>query len=145
MVFPVWSSQQELELLSSKISSSKLVVATHCDTGSARFNCDIECSSITETGIDDLKNAIITKLSDAVTQAQRWTALSQRQQELFWSVGEHLERAKIALIGLAGPVVAAEELTQALERLSELRGDDARESVLDRLFSRFCIGKEEQQ
>ena len=141
MVFPVWSSQQELELLSSKINSSKLVVATQCDTGSAQFNCDIECSSITETGIDDLKNAIIAKLSDAVTHAQRWTALSHRQQQLFWSVGEHLERAKGALIGLAGPVVAAEELTQALERLSELRGDDARESVLDRLFSKFCIGK----
>ena len=141
MVFPVWSSQKELDLLSSKISSPKLLIATQCDIGSAQFSCDLECSSTTETGIDEVKNAITTKLTDAVTQAQRWTALSQRQQELFWSVAEHLERAKSSLLGLAGPVVAAEELTQALERLSELRGDDARESVLDRLFSRFCIGK----
>ena len=34
-----------------------------------------------------------------------------------------------------------EEITQALERLAMLRGESARENVLDRLFSKFCIGK----
>jgi len=29
----------------------------------------------------------------------------------------------------------------AVERLGEIAGIDAKEAVLDRLFSRFCIGK----
>ena len=40
-----------------------------------------------------------------------------------------------------GPAVAAEELVVALERISEFKGGDVREQILDRLFSRFCIGK----
>ena len=37
--------------------------------------------------------------------------------------------------------VAAEEVTEALTRIAELTGEEVRERVLDRLFSKFCIGK----
>ena len=42
---------------------------------------------------------------------------------------------------MLGPAVAATETVMAIERLGELVGLDAKEAVLDRLFSRFCIGK----
>jgi tRNA U34 5-carboxymethylaminomethyl modifying GTPase MnmE/TrmE len=41
----------------------------------------------------------------------------------------------------AGPAAAAEFLYEALEALDTLTGQDTRESVLDRLFQRFCVGK----
>jgi tRNA U34 5-carboxymethylaminomethyl modifying GTPase MnmE/TrmE len=47
----------------------------------------------------------------------------------------------MALDGALGPAVAVAEIVFAIERLGELEGIDAREAVLDRLFSRFCIGK----
>jgi tRNA U34 5-carboxymethylaminomethyl modifying GTPase MnmE/TrmE len=68
-------------------------------------------------------------------------ALSQRQQSLFQSIAEHVQHSAEALGGFLGPAVATEEITLALEELASLRGADAREHVLDRLFSKFCIGK----
>jgi tRNA U34 5-carboxymethylaminomethyl modifying GTPase MnmE/TrmE len=47
----------------------------------------------------------------------------------------------MALSGALGPAVAVSEVIAAIERLGELEGIDAREAVLDRLFSRFCVGK----
>ena len=72
---------------------------------------------------------------------QEVVVLSQRQHDLYRSIAEHCEQARTALAGALGPAVAASEVVYAIERLGELKGIDAREAVLDRLFSRFCIGK----
>ena len=88
-----------------------------------------------------MRHRIRTELGLQESKESKWIALSQRQYELFLSIAEHIELGAEALVGFLGPVVAAEEITRALERLADLRGESAREAVLDRLFSRFCIGK----
>ena len=45
------------------------------------------------------------------------------------------------MTGFLGPAVATEEITLALEALAELRGGDAREAVLDQLFSKVLYWK----
>ncbi|TVQ87325.1 MAG: tRNA modification GTPase [Deltaproteobacteria bacterium] len=66
--------------------------------------------------------------------------VSARQRDLLQVVERACTEASEAL-ELAGPVVAAELVIEALEALDGLTGIATRESVLDALFSRFCIGK----
>ena len=139
-------SNQELGVVSylqeETASIPSILVASHIDKEpSPRFEADVHISNISTKGIAELKERIRHELGISQSRESKWIALSQRQQELFLSIAEHLSIAQEALLGFLGPVVAAEEITQALERMAELRGDSAREAVLDRLFSRFCIGK----
>jgi tRNA modification GTPase len=41
----------------------------------------------------------------------------------------------------AGPELLVEDLKGALRRLEEVTGESTPEHVLDRIFSRFCLGK----
>lgn len=119
-----------------------IMIASHHDLNiEPNFIYDIAISNKTGEGIPSLKTRIRKELGLQESKESKWIALSQRQYELFLSIAEHIELAAAAIVGFLGPVVAAEEITQALERLAELRGESAREAVLDRLFSKFCIGK----
>ena len=107
------------------------------------FQTDVPVSffvdSPTGAGVDALRAALRSALGDEGAGEQ--LLLSQRQHGLLLAVAERLEASAEALAGWLGVAVAAEACTEALELLGELRGDDVREDVLDRLFARFCIGK----
>jgi len=119
-----------------------IVIASHADKGGIpNFKADNIISNTTKEGLDELQQSIRCHLGLQASKESRWISLSQRQSELFIAIARHLEQAADSLTGILGPAVAAEEITQALERLAVLRGENAREDILDRLFSRFCIGK----
>lgn len=116
-------------------------VRTHCpapleDAPGVNFFVD----SPSGAGVDALRAALVATLS-AAGAAGGALVLSQRQHALLVGVAADLGEAADALGGWLGPAVAAEACTAALARLAELRGDDVREDVLDRLFARFCVGK----
>ena len=102
---------------------------------------DITVDNTTGSGVDALRARIRKSVGLDQPKEQDVVVLSQRQHDLYRSVSEHCEQARTALAGALGPAVAASEVVYAIERLGELKGIDAREAVLDRLFSRFCIGK----
>ena len=119
-----------------------LLVVTHMDLENKLFiKADCFVSNKTRTGITEIKNKIRTLLGLNNISENKHVSLSQRQQSLFQRIAEHVEISAEALGGFLGPAVATEEITLALEALAELRGSDAREAVLDQLFSKFCIGK----
>lgn len=130
------------QLLRRTASRHRLVVGTHADKAAEPLPvaADVMIANPDGEGVDVLKDRIRRALEGA-TSGQQIAVLSQRQHDLFRAIAEHAEEAAGALGGLLGPAVAAEEATAALERLAELSGEDAREAVLDRLFSRFCVGK----
>lgn len=97
-------------------------------------------SSATGRGVPGLLEAVRDELGRDPSGAAA-VVLSQRQHELLRAMAAHVGEAADCLGGMVGPAVAAECVTLALERLGELTGEDVREDVLDRLFSRFCIGK----
>lgn len=97
--------------------------------------------NVTGSGVDAVASAIRSKLTHTSLSPGGAVVMSQRQHDLFRSIAQHCIDAAAALEGALGPAVAAAELVFAIERLGELEGIDAREAVLDRLFSRFCIGK----
>ena len=143
LVCPIFQEIGVIDDLRQKIKHiPSILIASHLDQSSeAKFVYDIAVSNKTEEGLELLRERIRRELGLQDSKESKWIALSQRQYELFLSIAEHLEMAAEAIVGFLGPVVAAEEITQALERLSELRGESAREAILDRLFSKFCIGK----
>ena len=102
---------------------------------------DHRISNLSGQGIDALRDAIRAQLGARSTGGEVATVLSQRQHDLFRAVARCTSTAREALLGMLGPAVAATETVMAIERLGELVGLDAKEAVLDRLFSRFCIGK----
>jgi len=117
-------------------------IATHRDVASlpAGRVVDHHVSNTSGEGTDGLRQALSDWLGVA-DPAGRAMVGSQRQHDLLMRVVAHLEAAVEALEAGIGPVVAAEELVIALERLGSVAGQNVREDVLDRLFSRFCVGK----
>jgi tRNA modification GTPase len=122
----------------------RLIVGTHADLDTsqqrAEEGLDLQVSNLNGQGIEELKTEVRRRL-DGTVSGQRMALYSQRQHDLIRRLSEHAGASRTALTGLAGVAVAAEELQSALHRLAELSGGDPREEVLDRLFSRFCIGK----
>jgi tRNA modification GTPase len=117
-------------------------VGTHADLAPQREQLPIELSNRTGEGLEELRRALRGYLlQGAGPRSAELVLLSHRQAELVGAVSRACAEAALALAGPAGPAVAAEELIDALGRLGELVGADVREEVLDRLFSRFCIGK----
>lgn len=142
LVCPANESGDVIEAIKRKISRPFLIVATHSDVSSKiSFDFDILVSNTRITGINELNKKIRTVLGVYENQENTLISLSLRQQSIFYMIADHIDVASEALNGFLGPAVATEEITLALEQLALLRGDDAREQVLDRLFSKFCIGK----
>jgi tRNA modification GTPase len=54
---------------------------------------------------------------------------------------EHLRRAHAIVLDEDPPEILALELRETLEQLGEMVGAVYTEDLLDRIFSRFCIGK----
>ncbi len=122
------------------------LVATHTDRGPVPAHLGATgrrvfgVSNPSGDGIDALRQALRAQLGADPSGAAA-VVLSQRQHALLRDMAARCAEAADCLGGMMGPVVAAEALTRGLQRLAELTGDDVREDVLDRLFSRFCIGK----
>ena len=119
-----------------------LLVLTHIDVNTnLNIQADCRVSNKSKQGLKELLLKIRTVLGINKISENKHVSLSQRQQSLFQVIADHIDMSAVALNGFLGPAVATEEITLALEALAELRGDDAREAVLDQLFSKFCIGK----
>ena len=93
-------------------------------------------------GIDDLEAAILTIAQSGRLQAANLDiAINQRQAAA-------LTRAKAALQQVQGTIADqlpldfwTIDLRSAIQAFGEILGEDVTESVLDRIFSRVCIGK----
>jgi tRNA modification GTPase len=93
-------------------------------------------------GIEDLEQGILAAVKAGNLQAANLDlAINQRQAAA-------LMRAKVSL-GDVGGAIAEQlpldfwtiDLRSAIQALGEITGEELTESVLDQIFSRFCIGK----
>ena len=67
--------------------------------------------------------------------------LDSWERDLLRRMADGLERAGHAMAGGHAPDIVAEEIRAAYRTAGELQGIDVSESILDAIFSRFCIGK----
>ena len=101
---------------------------------------DVRLSAVTGEGEQDLVRAVLERCG-GLSEQPLLLALNQRQSDLAATAAEALVRSEqVAADGLPWDFWTI-DLRQAICSLGEITGEQLTESVLDRIFSRFCIGK----
>ncbi|BAZ06463.1 tRNA uridine-5-carboxymethylaminomethyl(34) synthesis GTPase MnmE [Calothrix sp. NIES-3974] len=93
-------------------------------------------------GIDELEQAILaTVKSDKIQAANMDIAINQRQAAALIKTQKSLEQLQNTIKQDLPLDFWTIDLRDAIYALGEITGEEVTESVLDRIFSRFCIGK----
>jgi tRNA modification GTPase len=93
-------------------------------------------------GIDDLENVILETINlKNLTAANLDFAINQRQAAVLTQAKLSLEQVKDTIQNQLPLDFWTIDLRIAIQSLGEITGEDVTESVLERIFSRFCIGK----
>ena len=124
-----------------RLVANAIVVATKCDlsrtvNGQSQV---ITTSAVTGEGLGELKGAIVERFK--IRRASGLApSLSRCRHHVIASL-EHLRRAHSAVLFNDPGEVLSLELRGALEQIGEMVGAVYTDDLLDRIFSRFCIGK----
>ena len=102
----------------------------------------VSTSAANHQGIDSLERAIIDLVStEAITAANSEIAVNQRQASALTRAKSSLELVRETVTNELPLDFWTIDLRGAIQALGEITGEEVTESVLDRIFSRFCIGK----
>ncbi len=93
-------------------------------------------------GIEDLEAAILTLVQAGKLQAADLDlAINQRQAAALLKAKTSLKQLQVTISEQLPPDFWTIDLRGAIHALGEITGEEVTESVLDRIFSKFCIGK----
>lgn len=99
-------------------------------------------SAATGRGLDALENECVDRLSGPLCGSSELVGATQaRCRESLFHAGQSLARAGEAVRVRAGDELVALEIREALDHLGRILGAVYTDDILDRIFSRFCIGK----
>ncbi len=119
-----------------------LYVCTKCDQarGAPSRWMGIETSSATGHGLDNLACAIAHAVAAAASEAMV-VGTAERCHESLHGAKDSLRRARDLNRHCAGEELIAAELRLVLFELGKVAGAVYTDDILERIFSRFCIGK----
>ena len=101
----------------------------------------VRLSSVTGAGLDALEQAV-SALFPAEGGMDAGTLLTdRRQEEAALRARDAVHRAAQALDAGLTPDAILTDVEDALDALGELTGRSAKEEIVSRIFSRFCVGK----
>lgn len=137
-----WSRSQ----LSSIVATPRLFVGTKCDQSITSDSVPLPCpalftSAITGVGLDDLRCAIANSLQQAQSETRVVASTAVRCRTSLQAAAAALSAAATLATNGGGEEWVAAELRLALDELGEVIGAVYTDDILDRVFSRFCIGK----
>lgn len=128
--------------------SRRIVVANKADRPAAWAPADetwaqdaVETSTVSESGIDELRARIVGEISSETTHRDTPTLSNLRHIGLIEAARLSLNRAIDALAGGATEELLLVELHEARSHLEEVTGRRTIDDVLRHIFSTFCIGK----
>ena len=102
----------------------------------------VETAAAIDLGIDRLETAIIDIIAGGkLTAADIDIAINQRQAAALIRAQTALKQVLITVEDRLPLDFWTIDLREAISALGEVTGEEVTESVLDRIFSRFCIGK----
>lgn len=101
----------------------------------------VSLSSVTGEGLEDLEKAVAA-LFPAGDPGEAGSLLTdQRQEDAARRALDAVRRGRAALEGGLTPDAVLTDAEEALDALGELTGRTAKEEIVERIFSRFCVGK----
>ena len=102
----------------------------------------VKTAAAQQQGIEDLEAAILQCIhQDAIAAADLDVAINQRQKACLLRVVQSLDNVQIAIADQLPLDFWTIDLRAAISAIGEITGEEVTESVLDQIFSRFCIGK----
>jgi len=113
-------------------------VSTQCDRASAHAD-SLPTSAVTGMGLDGVKR-LLGERARFRAQPALAPSLSRCRHHVETCL-DHLRRAHAIVLYEDPPEILALELRETLEQLGQMVGAVYTDDLLDRIFSRFCIGK----
>ncbi|RLE12904.1 tRNA uridine-5-carboxymethylaminomethyl(34) synthesis GTPase MnmE [Candidatus Aerophobetes bacterium] len=101
----------------------------------------VEISATQGSGLGRLKTEIANLILKKITPTSEDLMINMRQKNCLEKTKKCLIRAKEGLENNLSVEFLALEMREGIEHLDELTGRSLGEEVLNRIFSRFCIGK----
>lgn len=114
-----------------------VLIATKCDLRGSQSG--LATSAVTGAGLSELKELLRRRARGRPAPALAPSVARCRHHVA--ACLEHLQRAHALVLEQDPPEILALELREALHQLGELAGAVYTDDLLDRVFSRFCIGK----
>ena len=121
-----------------ELPATAIAVTSKCDLGRG---AGINVSAVTGEGLDELKAAIVARLESAAAGADDGPGYDDERLAVLTEVAARLSASGGRLAGEADLVLVGNAVRTAAERLGALIGATYSSDLLDRLFSRFCVGK----
>jgi len=116
----------------------KYYLATKCDLATPAASL-LATSAVTGQGLPELR-ALLAERAKARNQTSLAPSLSRCRHHVSASL-DHLRKGHSIVLFQDPPELLALELRGALQQLGEMVGAIYTEDLLDRIFSRFCVGK----
>ena len=101
----------------------------------------VSLSAVTGQGLDRLEAAVAALFPAGEAPDSGSLLTDQRQEEAARRARDAVRRAKEALEAGLTPDAILTDAEEALDALGELTGRTAKEEIVSRIFSRFCVGK----
>ena len=135
-----WTAEDQLLREQIPADVPHLLVGNKADLSDLAAPADVHLSAVTGVGEAQLVQALLERCG-ALSNGSLLLALNQRQADLARVAAAALDRSEqVAADGLPWDFWTI-DLREAIHSLGEITGEELTESVLDRIFSRFCIGK----
>ncbi len=101
----------------------------------------VSLSARTGEGMEDLERAVAALFPPGAPEEAGSLLTDARQEEAVRRALEAVRRAEEALEGGLTPDAVLADVEAALDAIGELTGRTAKEEIVERIFSRFCVGK----
>lgn len=145
---PEWKEKDQQQRAQLSENQNILIVKTKSDLPPAlqengySSNVDLELSATEGIGLETLRSLILSRL----TEYRRGSKLligstASRCRESLRSAGLSLQAAEETAAMQLGEELVAIEIREALQHLGHIVGQVYTDDILDRIFSKFCIGK----
>ena len=147
-------TEEDLEVLRLAAKASRwIAVFSKCDLWDTKTRsvgvigqvgtpaASVSLSAVTGQGLDRLEAAVAALFPAGEASDSGGLLTDQRQEEAARRARDAVRRAKEALEAGLTPDAILTDAEEALDALGELTGRTAKEEIVSRIFSRFCVGK----
>lgn len=142
-------SQEEINLFNS-ISTKRLIVINKIDNKNADFNLNslninstkfIEISALENKNIDSLKQLIYDEIINKNIMGNSTIITNIRHKNALENAEKSLKDALQTLNSTQNLELFSIDLSNSYNYLGEITGTTSVENIIDRIFSKFCLGK----